>query len=205
MHKIIVGFSRRGTFFADSLVTRRFSALLAPELACSLRIENQAVVDGDGGPTYADRILRLMSEDSKVDFETFKETRSKKFRKSLDQAIRKFTHRGWTNADAQVRSCKLIHPSNRLQQRDGSMPIGGYAVTFTYAVNGKTYDGIAISPDKVEENDTFVIRYNPDHPEENNSFESEFRWIDGFMSYYAAFLFLAFLALVAGGLYLRRH
>ena len=146
-----------------------------------------------------------MSEDSKVDFETFKETRSKKFRKSLDQAIRKFTHRGWTNADAQVRSCKLIHPSNRLQQRDGSMPIGGYAVTFTYAVNGKTYDGIAISPDKVEENDTFVIRYNPDHPEENNSFESEFRWIDGFMSYYAAFLFLAFLALVAGGLYLRRH
>jgi hypothetical protein len=85
------------------------------------------------------------------------------------------------------------------------MPIGGYAVTFTYAVNGKTYDGIAISPDKFEENDTFVIRYNPDHPEENNSFESEFSWIDGFMSYYAAFLFLAFLALVAVGLYLRRH
>lgn len=84
-----------------------------------------------------------MSEAANADFETFKKTRSQKFRESLNHIVRRFTHRGWVETEAAVRFCKLIRSSYPIQSRSGAMPPGGYAVTFTYGVNGKTYDEIA--------------------------------------------------------------
>jgi hypothetical protein len=48
-----------------------------------------------------------------------------------------------------------------------------YVVTFTYRVNGTTYSGELSSPVQVEPGDTFLLRYNPADPKENNSLESE--------------------------------
>jgi hypothetical protein len=55
---------------------------------------------------------------------------------------------------------------------DGWEITGGYAVTFSYAVGGMSYKGLTKSSFEVRENDTFPIRYNPRHPEENNSLGS---------------------------------
>jgi hypothetical protein len=154
-----------------------------------------------------------MSEERDFDIESFRKTRSQKirenlqkFRERMTELVSFVTHRGWAETEAEVRSCKLLHYRTyaMLPSKSGSMPLSGYAVTFTYRVNGKTYDGITISPDEVQERDGFKIRYNPLHPEENNTLDSEISWIDGFMKYYDVLLILAVLALVIAGIALRR-
>jgi hypothetical protein len=83
--------------------------------------------------------------------------------------------------------------------------LGGWAVIFTYLVDGKTYDGILLSSEEVEEHGQFMIRYNPDCPTENNTLETKLDLIDGFVvGAYDIFLALILVSLMVGGLLLTR-
>ncbi|MGD0631459.1 MAG: DUF3592 domain-containing protein [Terracidiphilus sp.] len=88
-------------------------------------------------------------------------------------------HPGWVEGDADVIAC-----STPVSWRSTSTPLEGggpirvlpYVVTFRYTVKGKSYEGIINSPDKVQRGDTFTIRYDPRHPEKNNTLDSETNW-----------------------------
>jgi hypothetical protein len=84
-------------------------------------------------------------------------------------------HRGWVDVEAEVSDCTLIR-NYIATPRDAWKPLGGYVVGFSYEVNGKSYEGILDSPDKVAMGDKFTIRYDPRHPEKNNTFDSETHW-----------------------------
>lgn len=79
-------------------------------------------------------------------------------------------HHGWPEAEAEVTSCRIVRRSGTYRL-DVSVPF--YAVGFSYAVNGVTYTDDTNSPVEVQPGDKFSIRYNPEHPEENNSLASE--------------------------------
>jgi hypothetical protein len=59
-----------------------------------------------------------------------------------------------------------------LPNGDGSEITGGYAVRFSYSVDGRVHKGLTKSSFEVREKDPFPIRYNPRHPEENNTLDS---------------------------------
>ena len=118
-----------------------------------------------------------MSEENDIDIETLRKPRSARFRETLSEFASRLSHRGWKKIEAQVRDCTLVPPSTYPIEVDSWRQIGGYAVSFTYEVDGKTYSGMFNSPVKVQEQDQFVIRYNPRHPEENNSLGSENSWV----------------------------
>ena len=67
-------------------------------------------------------------------------------------------------------------------------------MNFTYTVQGRTYSGVTVSPDKVEPGDHFVLRCNPTRPEMNNSFDSETSWVPA-ASWVINFGFLLFFAM----------
>jgi hypothetical protein len=87
--------------------------------------------------------------------------------------------RGWVEANAEVVAC-----STPVSWRYNAPRMGGegsirplpYVVTFRYEVKGKSYEGIINSPDKIKRGDTFTIRYDPRHPETNNTFDSQTDW-----------------------------
>jgi len=104
-------------------------------------------------------------------------------------------HRGWVETEAEVCQCRPLRRSYDVS-RFASPRLGGYSVTFTYKVNGKSYDGILLSPVEVQEHDKFAIRYNPRQPEINNTFESEAGWVP-YLNYVAnGALLLIMLALL---------
>jgi hypothetical protein len=88
-------------------------------------------------------------------------------------------HRGWVEGDAEVIAC-----STPVSWRFTATPLQGggpiralpYVVTFRYVVKGKSYQGIINSKEKVKRGDLFTIRYNPRHPENNNTMDSETNW-----------------------------
>jgi len=81
----------------------------------------------------------------------------------LENAI----HHGWPETEAEVTSCRYVR---------GSYGKGGtpayYAVGFAYKVDGTIFVGATTSSVEVECHDKFSVRYNPEHPEENNSLAS---------------------------------
>jgi len=104
---------------------------------------------------------------------------------------------GWRDVEAEVTSCGLVRPS--AGWRWDSRP-GFYAVAFSYEVDGTSYDGATNSPVEMQRGDRFAIRYNPEHPEENNSLESECErpWFRDYLDVsYAIFLGLLLYALVS--------
>jgi hypothetical protein len=146
-----------------------------------------------------------MSDERDIDIETFRETRWQRFRARLSDFIGRIFQRGWSETEAEVCTRTVIRTRRyQMTSKSGMTPIGGYAVTFKYVVDGKTFDGVAISPDEVQKHDRFVIRYNPRRPEENNSFDSATSWTEGLQKYYFIFLLLVVLCLVVAGALLRR-
>ncbi len=153
-----------------------------------------------------------MSKEINVDYETFRKTRWQRFQEWRSARVLRFstwrkdvvgsfTQRGWVETQAEVATCKLIRSH---YSRNGYVGVGGWAVTFNYAVDGKNYDGIVISPAEVQAHDAFAIRYNPAHPGQNNSFDSETSWFDGFVMIVYDVLLVAFmLGLVIAGIRLR--
>jgi hypothetical protein len=106
-------------------------------------------------------------------------------------------HRGWVDVEAEVSDCTLIR-NYIATPRDAWKPLGGYVVGFTYEMNGKSYEGILDSPDKVEAGDKFTIRCNPRHPEKNNTFDSETHW-----TYTYTKIFSIVMILLMGFLFIR--
>jgi hypothetical protein len=77
-------------------------------------------------------------------------------------------HHGWLETKAEVTSCVYIRASS---YRGDGIP-AYYAVGFTYRVNGKKYADATASSVEVQLQDKLSIRYNPDHPDQNNSLAS---------------------------------
>jgi hypothetical protein len=137
-----------------------------------------------------------LSEENDIDIETLRKPRSTRFREMLSEFIGRLSHRGWKKIEAQVRDCTLVPPSTYPSRYDGWNRIGGYAVSFTYVVNGKAYPGMLNSPVEVQAHDRFLIRYNPRHPEENNSLGSENSWVTLYTTLASAVLVLLMLFLL---------
>jgi hypothetical protein len=86
-------------------------------------------------------------------------------------------HRGWVQGEAEVLACSTSVSRRYVPTRPfGAIGVLPYVVTFQYVVNGNRYEGVLNSPDEVEKGDTFAIRYDPSHPENNNTFDSETNW-----------------------------
>lgn len=156
-----------------------------------------------------------MSMEKNLDYDDFCKTRTERFcdwrlgiahgfRGWRKDVVGRFTQRGWLEAEAEVTSCIAV-PQRHYYSRFGTTNLSGWAVGFTYVVNGKPYDGILVSRDKIEKHERFAIRYNPDQPAENDSLETKLDWIDGFVvGAYDLFLALVVVSLIAVGIFLNR-
>lgn len=92
---------------------------------------------------------------------------------SFEQALRKDLPHHWAEVEAEVTDCTYARLRAYIDGAGVEDQLAHYAVGFTYKVNGTTFNGVLSSPVKVEPRDKFLLRYNPDKPEENNSIESE--------------------------------
>jgi hypothetical protein len=92
---------------------------------------------------------------------------------SFEQALRKDLPHHWAEVEAEVTDCTFVKTRWYADGAGVDEQIPHYAVGFTYEVNGATYNGVLSSPVQVEPHDKFLLRYNPDKPQENNSVESE--------------------------------
>jgi hypothetical protein len=102
----------------------------------------------------------------------------------IEQAL----HHDWPEVEAEVRDCRFVRAIRGSGASVGQSAY--YAVGFTYQVNGITYQGVLSSPVEVQTHDKFSIRYNPEHPEENNSLASKCE--SGWLKYYT-YIFAALL------------
>ena len=70
-----------------------------------------------------------------------------------------------------------------------------YAVGFLYKVDGVAYRDGTVSFVEVQPHDKFAIRYNPEHPDQNNSLESECErpWFNAYLYLFGAIMVGLFL------------
>lgn len=116
----------------------------------------------------------------------------------------RFTQHDWLQTEAEVTSCKPAR-KRYYYSRYSSPTLDGWAVGFCYLVKGKSYDGILLSKEEVKEQGRFMIRYNPERPDENNTLESKLDLVDGFViGAYDIFIALILAALIVGGYFLER-
>lgn len=151
-----------------------------------------------------------MSE-REIDFDSFRKSRWQRLREWWQvrshqllfwghDAGGRFRQRGWVEAEAEVISCTAVRRSRsyfprRYGYRLSAPLLGGWIVEFKYSVDGKTYNGVTNSPCEVQQEDRFVVRYNPSRPEENNSLDSELSWFRGpIVAIYELLLALLLLA-----------
>jgi hypothetical protein len=118
-------------------------------------------------------------DDETIDIATFRKSRLTRLREQLRNLFGWILKRGWIEVEASVDECgsssyRYYLTNSRNAER---LPYGGYSVSFTYVVDGKTYKGITTSPDEMQREDKFHIRCNPKHPEENNTFYAETNWV----------------------------
>jgi hypothetical protein len=116
---------------------------------------------------------------------------------SFEQALRKDLPHPWTEVEAEITDCTYARFRAYVDGAGMEDQLAHYSVGFTYKVDGITYKGVLSSPVQVEPHDTFLLRYNPDHPEENNSIESELDrpWF----KYYSSFVGALILGLMLYG------
>jgi hypothetical protein len=117
-----------------------------------------------------------MSESRNIDIETLRPSRWERVCGRMDVLFGWVRKRDWLEAEAEVIECSSAERCTGYCDYDG--PIPRHAVTFTYAVDGLTYKGMTISPVEVELHAKMTIRYNPRHPAQNNSFDSETEWAE---------------------------
>jgi hypothetical protein len=130
-----------------------------------------------------------------IDIETFGKSRLTRLREKLGDLVCSFSRRGWKQTDARIENCAAM------QVIDG---FGGYAVALSYEVDGESYQADAVSPVEVEKGDTIKIRYNPRHPEQNNSFDSETNWTSPAFRIRTILMVLVLLGLLAAGIIMRK-
>lgn len=112
-----------------------------------------------------------MSEFPNADIDTLRQSRIARLEAELHELASRLTHLHWPSTEAEVTEC---HPA-RLRRglygnRFSPPPLQlDYIVSFSYVVDGKKYTGVLNSTVEVEPGDRFQLRYNPEHPSENNS------------------------------------
>jgi hypothetical protein len=111
-----------------------------------------------------------------IDIGTLRRPRTQRIAAWFSAPIREITHLGWRTTSATVVACRPARVS-RYYSPSMRVPydppiLTGFIVEFSYDVNGRTYTGILDSPVEVQPDDKFDLRYNPAHPEENNSLGS---------------------------------
>jgi hypothetical protein len=79
----------------------------------------------------------------------------------------------WAETEAEVTDCTFARFKAYIDGAGIDDDLAHYAVGFSYRVDGIQYKGVLSSPVEVQPGDTFSIRYNPAHPEQNNSIASE--------------------------------
>lgn len=106
-------------------------------------------------------------------------------------------HRGWLDVEAEVLECTTPPRgcTPYLAETEGAYGPLPYIVTFRYTVDGKSYEGILNSPDEVERGEKFTIRYDPSHPEKNNTFDSETNWTYTYTKIFSVVMILLMLFL----------
>lgn len=120
----------------------------------------------------------MADDESSAGIVTLKKPLAGKLRERFALSFDWVLKRGWVDVEAEVQDCSAIRHGGARVTRMGIEPgISGYIVSFSYEVNGKTYDGSTLSKDEVQKGDKFVIRCDPQHPEENNTFDSETNWM----------------------------
>jgi hypothetical protein len=126
-----------------------------------------------------------LTDSNDIDIETLRQSRWIRLLAPVSELYSQLSHLHWHKAEAHVIDCTPIGATRYpMLPEDGWTRIGGYTVTFSYSVGGRTYKGLTESSFKVETHDTFPIRYNPRHPEENNTVGS----INSRASLFAKFL-----------------
>jgi hypothetical protein len=122
-----------------------------------------------------------MSESRNIDIESLRRSPWEKICDRVDILFGWLRKRGWLEAEAEVIECipaksSMFYGSSAYYQPDGPV-VSGFVVTFTYKVDGECYEGTTISADEVELHGKVTIRFNPRHPAQNNSFDSETDWM----------------------------
>lgn len=109
---------------------------------------------------------------------------------SIEQALRKDLPHHWLETEAVVVDCTFARQSYEFEGGGMDTDLPHYAVGFTYNVNGTTYTGELSSPVQVQPGDKFLLRYNPNDPNENNSLESELArpWFKEYSYLFAALI-----------------
>lgn len=141
-----------------------------------------------------------MSEEPAIDPETLRKSHVERLEADLHELASRLTHLHWPSTEAEVTDCRAARNRVSLHSKIEPPLLLGYIVGFSYSVNGKSYAGTLDSPVEVEAGDRFKLRYNPDHPNENNSLCSDnspstlygtaANWVIGIL---IGFLLLAFL------------
>src|SRR6516162_7644469 len=90
------------------------------------------------------RRFRDVPQDPPQQFREWRQARAQRFSNWRKDVVGRFTQRGWIETQAEVTSCKPLRTHYYSNQAYASL--GGWAVTFNYYVDGKTYDGITVSP-----------------------------------------------------------
>lgn len=146
-----------------------------------------------------------MNEDRDIDIQSLRRSRPDRIGEKLKDLESSLFRRGWMEVEAEVCECIQLGWKAWTNIPDYGFPnpvLNRYIVSFTYTVNGKTYEGITNSPDELLEHDKFKIRYNPSHPEENNTFDSATNWTVRYTKYLDFFLAVLLLSFLIGHLFL---
>lgn len=115
-----------------------------------------------------------MTEFPETDLETLRRSRVARLEADLHELASRLTHLHWPSTEAEVTDCRAAKNRYWGSGRYSNERVRlGYIVGFAYSVEGKAYAGTLNSPVEVLQGDRFALRYNPDHPNENNSICSD--------------------------------
>jgi hypothetical protein len=129
----------------------------------------------------------------------------KAWRLRLPDAAQRFTQSGWLETEAEVLSCKDGRRQLFNNLIDGQESLDGWLVAFRYLVDGRSYDGVHVSSSEWQVGEKFPIRYNPAHPDQNDSLTTKLDALnDSVLWAYFIFLVLLLTALAVGGRFLWR-
>jgi hypothetical protein len=91
----------------------------------------------------------------------------------------KYCHPDWITVEAKVTECRSSTMSGSQLACDPKyfrLAVSGYAVSFTYVVNGKTFEGMYFRDKPFHKGQVISVRCNPRHPERNDTLESSWGW-----------------------------
>jgi hypothetical protein len=124
----------------------------------------------------------------------------KTWRLRLSDVAWRFKRRGWSETEAEVLSSKdhrknWYLPNNLI---DNQPSLDGWLVAFRYFVDKNPYDGVLFTRNELKEGEKFTIRYNPAHPDQNDSLAAKLDWLSNSMLW--TYFYRTVLLIVASAL-----